>query len=54
MKGTLLINRFSEKKKKKNLIWASGPFWAQKWHIITTESAVRIFVKFCTMKGVNR
>ena len=41
MKGTRLINRFSEK----FLNWANGP------HPHESGSAVRIFLKFCTMKG---
>ena len=52
MKGTRLINRFSV---KKNFIWVNGPFWAQKMaHTRNSGSAVRIFLKFCTMKGANR
>ena len=50
MKGTRLINRFSEKKS-----------YLGKWAILAPKmvhphnsgSAVRIFLKFCTMKGAN-
>ena len=31
----------------------NGPFWAQKWHTHKSGSAVRIFKKFCRMKGAN-
>ena len=42
MKGTRLINRFSE---KKILIWANGPFLAQKLHILTTLDLLEEFFK---------
>ena len=44
MKGTRLINRFSEKKKK-ILIWANRPFLAQKFHILTTWDLLEEFFK---------
>ena len=51
MKETRLINRFSEK----ILIWANGPFWAQKLHIlITLDPLEEFFLKFFTMKEANR
>ena len=51
MKGTRFINRFSEK----ILIWANGPFWAQKWCMIMSLDLLwEFFSKFCTMEGVNR
>ena len=31
-----------------------GLFWAQKWHFLNSGLALRIFLKFCRMKGANR
>ena len=40
MKGTVFINRFSEK----ILVWVEGPFWVQKMaHPHNSESAIRFF-----------
>ena len=36
---------------KKCLFGASGPFWARKYG---SGLALRVFFKFCTMKGANR
>ena len=33
---------------------ANGPFLPRKWHILIIGSALRIFLKFCTMKGAKR
>ena len=38
---------------KKILFRTNGPLWARKWHILITGSALRIFLKFCRMKGAN-
>ena len=46
MKGTRLINRFSEKKSYLGK-------WAILVHPHNSGSAVRIFLKFCTMKGAD-
>ena len=52
MKGTRLINRFSEEKKSHLGKWAIlGP---KPTHPLKSGSAVRIFLKFCTTKGANR
>ena len=40
---------------KKNLIWGNGPFWAQKMvHPHNSGLTLRIFLKFCRLKGANR
>ena len=44
--------------KKKYLFWVNGPFWVKRFgpmvHPHNSGSAVRIVIKFCTMKRANR
>ena len=51
MKGARLINGLSEKN-----VWVNGPsiLGPKMAHLHNSGSAVRIFFKFCTMKGANR
>ena len=39
---------------KKILFMTDGPFWLQKWSILRTGLALRIFLKFYRMKEANR
>ena len=36
---------------KKKLFRANGPFWTQKWHLPNSGSVIRLFFKFCTIRG---
>ena len=51
MKETGLINRFSEKNSHLGKLAILGTKMA---HPHNSASVVRIFLKFCTMKGANR
>ena len=51
MKGTSLINRFSEKSSVLDKWVILGPKMA---HLHNSGLAGRIFLKFCRMKGDNR
>ena len=49
MKGTRLINRFSEK----ILIWATGSFWPKNGaSSYNSGSALRVFQNFAVWKGL--
>ena len=54
MKGARLINRFSEKKKKKSLMGKWAILGPEMVHPHNSGSTVRIYLKFCTIKGANR